>query len=121
MRDKQRKKAQKKISKYIREMNKCVERDHLWRGRFYGHQIDASWYRYADGSGGWLSVKVELRDKKTLKTKVIRIDNYDYKWRLAHHLNDFIIEDCHDTTWGNRKELYDDITDYRKVEWKCLT
>ena len=118
MRDKLRKKEQKKITKYIRAMNENIANDDLWRGRFYGHQVQADWYRYADGSGGWHRTWIELRDKKSLMTKIIEVDNYDIKWKLFQEMNNFIVGDCYYTTWGDRKAMDLDRTDYTKIKWR---
>jgi hypothetical protein len=77
MRDKQRKKAQSKINYKVKAMNKNIPSYFLWRGRFFVQQIDANWDRFSDGSGGILTVWLEVRDKKTGLYMGFRIDNYD--------------------------------------------
>ena len=56
MKDKQRKKAQRKINKRVAILNKNLLNDNLWRGRFFIRQTDANWERFEDGSGGLLKV-----------------------------------------------------------------
>ena len=65
MKDKMRKKAQRKINKLVRNMNKNIHDDNLWRGRFIFRQTDAYWEKFEDGSGGILRVWIEGRDLKS--------------------------------------------------------
>lgn len=110
---KERKKAQKEINKKVRTLNKNILNDNLWRGRFYIHQIDANWERFDDGSGGCLTVWLEIRDKKTGLYHGFGIDNYDYGWKLWTEANQFIVEDSH--VWDDIDAVKADKTDWSKV------
>ena len=112
---KDRKKAQKKINKMTRAMNANILHDNLWRGRFYVHQVDANWERFDDGSGGCLSVWLEVRDKKTGKYHGFQMDNYDRGWKIWTAVNDFI---CNDSgVWDNIDAVKADKTDWTKVKF----
>ena len=116
MRDKQRRKAQSKINKSVRILNKNIAEDYLWRGRFYVRQIDAHWERFDDGSGGILTVWLEIRDKKTGLYMGFSLDNYDNRgWKLWEAGNKFIAE--YSGVWKNIDAVKTDKTDWSKVEW----
>ena len=94
---KNRKRHQRAMNKIVRQMNKNVERDDLWKGRFYARQVDSAWRIYEDKSGAELIVTLRFYDKVTGITKDwTRTVN---EWRMwdGHHLwwkmNDFIVED----------------------------
>ena len=119
MRDKLRKKYQHKLNKLIEEMNKAIENDSLWNGRFIFHIMDSAFERFKDGSGGILYVVIRGYDKKT---KVYQ----DYTLSYAPHLNftkldileivnKFITEDT--DTWKKDNNPYkDEKIDYTKVK-----
>ena len=65
MRFKKRKVYQKELNKVIKEINKSIETDWLWLGRFVIHQMDAYWEEFEDGSGGILHTVIRIIDKKT--------------------------------------------------------
>lgn len=100
-----RKKRQRRFVRYLRQINKNVMDDDLWRGRFEMRQVGAEWVTQSfigitpDGREfydlyGLLIAKVRIRDKLTGKTKeyVVNtnttdiLEGYDL-WRL---MNDFI-------------------------------
>lgn len=113
-----RKKYQRKLNKLIKDMNKNIENDELWRGRFYGRQVQYHWYTYEDGSGGCLTAIIRFTDKKTGKTQDVPIEYFGVGYFVPYHvwraMNDFIVEYC--DVWHNEKdEIYKDKTDYRKV------
>jgi len=114
MKDKMRRKAQRKINKAVRELNTNILNDNLWRGRFTIRQKDAGWFRFDDNSGGELRVLLEARDKKTNVCRYFMVDNYDVRWRLWTEVNDFIVSDSH--VWDNIQEVKDDKTDWTKVK-----
>ncbi len=115
MRDRQQKKAQSKINKCVHLMNKNIEKDNLWRGRFYARQVDANWERFEDGSGGILTVWIEARDKKTGLYHGFALDNYNTSWCLWREMNEFIIEYSH--VWDNINEVKEDKTNWSKTKW----
>ncbi len=109
------KKAQSKINKNMRALNKNLKEDTLWRGRFYVRQISARWNKFDDGSGGLLEAWVEIRDLKTGMYKGFWMDNYDLGWNLWTNVNDFIVEDSH--VWDDISEVAQDKTNWDKVKW----
>jgi hypothetical protein len=115
MRDRQRRKAQSRINKRVRALNKNIHDDYLWRGRFFVRQVDANWDRFEDGSGGVLTVWLEIRDKKTGKYMGFAIDNYDRGWKLWTAGNEFIAE--HSGVWIDIDEVKADKTDWDQVTW----
>ena len=63
------KKHQRAMNALVRDMNKNIATDDLWRGRFYVRQIYApQWYIYNDRSGAELFVHLKFYDKKTGRT-----------------------------------------------------
>lgn len=61
------KKHQRAINKLVRAMNKNLENDELWLGRFVIRQYEGSpqWRKYEDGSGAELWVKLKFIDRAT--------------------------------------------------------
>ena len=52
----------------IRKINKCIEEDDLWQGRFFIRQYSADeFYKYEDNSGGTLYVTLRFYDKEDMK------------------------------------------------------
>lgn len=115
MRDKQRKKAQTKINKSVRKLNRNIANDNLWRGRFVIRQIDSRWEHFEDGSGGELLAWVEIRDLKTGLYMGFCVDNYNPGWKLWENSNKFIVE--YSGVWNNIDEVKNDKTDWSKVKW----
>ena len=100
-----RKKRQRRFVRYLRQINKNVMDDDLWRGRFEMRQVGAEWITQSfigitpDGrefydTYGILIAKVRIRDKLTGKTEEYtvntnitdRLEGYD----LWEFMNDFI-------------------------------
>lgn len=100
-----RKKRQHRFVRYLRQINKNVMDDDLWRGRFEMRQVDAEWITHgfrgitSDGREffdpyGILIAKVRITDKLTGKTEEYvvntnitdRLEGYD----LWEFMNDFI-------------------------------
>ena len=115
MKDKQRKKAQRKINKNLRRLNNAILADNLWRGRFVFRQINAYWSRFDDGSGGILTAVVEARDLKTGLYWEFIIDNYDMGWSLFEKANTFIAE--YSEVWNDISLVKNDTTNWKKVKW----
>lgn len=87
---------QRRMNRAMRELNKTIENDSLWRGRFYVHQIARQRQVYEDGSGMELWVTLELVDRKTGRTKqMLETVNYwtSFCSRLFWEMNSFIVED----------------------------
>lgn len=114
-RRKMRKKAQHIINKNIRAINKNIEKDNLWRGRFVMCQTNARWNAFKDGSGGVLFATILMIDKRTGQTKTVYFDNYDHTWHYFEAMNNFIVDDCKVWEKEGRDFLYNDETDYTKI------
>lgn len=100
-----RKKRQRRFVRYLRQINKNVMDDDLWRGRFEMRQVDAEWLTHSfrgitsDGRKffdpyGILIAKVRITDKLTGKTEEYVV-NTNITDRLEGHdlwefMNDFI-------------------------------
>ena len=61
-----RKVHQRAMNKIVRAMNRNLEQDELWRGRFKVCQVGCpQWRRYEDGSGAELYVRLKFIDRAT--------------------------------------------------------
>ena len=117
-----RKKQQRNMNKYVRAINKNLENDDLWRGRFYVRQVDSPvFYVYEDKSGASLEhIHLVLTDRVTGQT----VDGWDNMngwchWngsRLWRFVNDAIVEKL--DIWRNGPNPYeiknDPKYDYRR-------
>lgn len=114
-----RKRHQRAINGAVRKINKQIENDPLWRGRFVVRQIDADFHTFEDGSGSILTVMLRFYDKKTGITDDILADSYATSmWgsaKLFWAMNDFIVNTC--DVWSSKNEhpKYD-LTDYRAIK-----
>lgn len=115
-----RKVHQRKINKMIKNINKNIENDELWKGRFYCHQIHSPHFTlYEDKSGGILFVNIEFCDKKTQKRWLQGFDTNDIcGWggcKLWSAMNDFIVK--HIKVWDeNPPPKLDNVQDWRHIE-----
>lgn len=116
MRNKKFKKIQSQLNRYVKNVNKNIENDELWLGRFYMTQADSNWYEFEDGSGGELFATLVCVDKK---------DSTLYPWRgsflygypltpgqLFLFMNKFITE-ITDTYKNGNNPYKDEKLDYR--------
>ena len=62
-----RKKIQRHFNKVIRDMNRTIERDELWLGRFYCYQTDVAFRNAEDGTYTYATIAVEFIDRKSGK------------------------------------------------------
>lgn len=120
---KQRKRIQRKVNRLVREMNKAIEKDELWLGRFYARQTQSYWIEYDDHSGGNLLVYLVFYDRKTGKTLTdyfhyfsggsdIISSNYLYR-----AMNSFIVDYC--KVWNaNPAPSYQNAINYTKEKRK---
>jgi hypothetical protein len=118
MRDKMRKKYQRGLNQKIRELNRAIQRDELWRGRFEARQISGDWYKFHDGSGGMLWTTIRMVDKKTGYYKDYQLDYFPNRatmnWQISMEIaNAFIVEDL--DVWSNDDPKNDDIN-YNKIK-----
>ena len=113
-----RKKVQRHINKVIRDMNRTIECDELWLGRFYCHQTDITFSAAEDGTYLYAVVGVEFVDRKSGKTMHRNFRKEDFMgsaWLFWLQVNYFITEWCDvwnetprpsiHNPWDYRKEL----------------
>ena len=119
MRDKMRKKYQNYFNKKIKQMNKGVYDDNLWKGRFVFRQIAADWERFDDNSGGLLWVILRAYDKETDQYRDFGIETAPWRVSLDWHLamdvaNKFIVDDI--DAWHEEINPYKNEKDWRKIK-----
>lgn len=117
-----RRKQQRVLNQEVRRVNRGIEEDPLWRGRFFVKQIRSEFYTYEDRSGSTLYCLLKLCDKKTKKTKYINLglNEITVFGKLWWEMNDFITE--YVEVWRSRNDSdfddpYQDTTDYTQVSW----
>lgn len=111
-----RKKHQRKVTRAIRTMNKDIEQDKLWKGRFFARTLKTSFRIYPDKSGAVIYVFLQFCDKKTGITRAEWFDEWDImRWKMFWSMNDFIVNYC--DAWRNDNPRYDE-TDYTKIKFK---
>ena len=102
MRNRERNKCQKKLTKLIREMNKDIEKDNLWLGRFYMMQRRTMWYEFPStidnkDASGYLMAQIRCYDKITGYYHDYIIEYAPYLYiqygRIWKVMNDFITKD----------------------------
>ena len=89
---------QRAMNKLIRTLNKTLEKDDLWCGRFTVCQVySPEWRRYEDGSGAELFVHLKFVDRATGRY-YISANTVNYwrgyngsGWRLYEKLNWLIV------------------------------
>ena len=92
-----RKKTQRHINSVLRKLNKNIENDDLWLGRFYCHQKSICYTPSEDGSYLYANVAVEFIDRKTGKNFTHLFHKEAFMgncWRLWEAMNDFIVTYC---------------------------
>lgn len=108
-----RKKVQRQVNKVFRHMNRIIEKDELWRGRFVVRQKRAYWINYQGTREYTLFVVYYFIDKKTGQiSKSYQDMDFSLDMHLAIEMNNFIVKDCE--VW-EKENPYEDKTDYRKV------
>ena len=113
-----RKKHQRAVNRIVRGLNKSIENDDLWRGRFVCRQKEACFAIYEDYSGATLIVRLRFYDKKTGITADYFTDSEVLTGlfganRLFWEMNDFIVNTC--DVW-RKEDPRQDKTDYRKIK-----
>jgi hypothetical protein len=110
------KKIQRHINKVIRDMNKSLERDNLWLGRFYCRQKKIFYEMSEDGTYMYARICVEMTDRKTNRSTVYWLRKEDFMcgaWRFWEQVNSFITEYC--AVWlENPRPSINNAWDYRK-------
>lgn len=105
-----RRKHQRWLNAYCRKVNKSIEKDDLWQGRFVVKQIATDMYWFTDKSGGLMYCRLLFYDKKTGITAEWFTDNLDVQTHMFWRMNDFIIKDC--KVWEN-EHPYEERRNYR--------
>lgn len=89
-------KIQRKVNKIVRKLNKQIEDDELWKGRFYIRQVKRYMRPYYDRSGIDDAFLFEMYDKKT---GMKQLSNRWYSYfvlktfnKLTWDLNNFIVD-----------------------------
>lgn len=92
------KKIQRKVNKIVRNINKNVEADELWKGRFYIDQVRRSMKPFTDMSGIDDYFLFEFHDRKTgvskLSDKWYSSDELKLFGTLFLELNEFVVKYC---------------------------
>jgi hypothetical protein len=92
-----RKRYQRALNHAIRDLNKNIAEDNLWKGRFYFFQKDARWEEFPDGSGGILHAYIRGYDKATGYYRDCKIEYAPFltfaNWHIWDFGNQFIVED----------------------------
>lgn len=86
------KKRLKRAVHSLKELNRNILKDSLWKGRFYAKMLGFQRYFYPDNSGMNFLFKLEFVDLKTGITQIGYFDEYDINTaRLFWAMNDFIV------------------------------
>lgn len=112
-----RRKHQRRMNQLMRRMNKNIENDTLWRGRFKVISGKTEFFCYEDKSGYELVCEVIFVDKKTGHTArhYDSVNSWSF-WnggQLWRKMNEFITEDC--KVWSEKPGPRQDTIDYRKM------
>lgn len=89
-----RKKHQRQVNKFVREMNHAIESDPLWKGRFYARQIQSAFGIYEDRSGGRLYFRLRFFDKQKMKYFDIPgwfEDGLFFRSKISEAMNEYIV------------------------------
>lgn len=109
-----RKNHQRWFNQYCRYVNKTIENDDLWLGRFYITQNRTFMEWFEDNSGGLMHAEIIMHDRKTGKTQSKFYDGLDMEWKFWFDFNEFIINDC--KVWEEVPDPRDNRIDFRKVK-----
>lgn len=101
IKSRKRKVHQRKMNELMRLINKNIEQDDLWKGRYIVRQVSSQWYDYLDGSGSELWVVLRFKDRLTGYTWDTAETVNHWRWINGCHMwkvmNDFIVDRC--STW----------------------
>ena len=104
---KQRKRVQRKLNVLVRRMNDNIEKDELWKGRFFAHQIKSHWISFEDGSGGLLVAQLRYVDRQTGQTLDNWFSTCGLTWydetKMFELMNCFIVDYC--KVWENEPRI----------------
>lgn len=95
------KKHFRKLNKALRQMNKNIEQDDLWRGQFYAKPIAHQWHHFEDGSGWSMWVVIRFTDRATgiIWDIADDVNSLCFGAKLWWYMNEFITERT--PTWSN--------------------
>lgn len=114
MKTMKRKNHQRWFNQYCRYVNKVIEKDDLWLGRFCVSQQATHMHWFDDKSGGLMYALIVMRDKKTNITRAKWYSGLDMDWKFWEDFNNFIIEDC--KVWEEVPGPYERKFDFRQVK-----
>lgn len=107
-----RKNHQRWFNQYCRYVNKAIENDDLWLGRFYVTQNRSFMEWFEDNSGGLMHTEIVMHDRKTGKIRSKFYDGLEMDWKFWFDFNDFIVNDC--KVWEEVPDVRVNRIDYRK-------
>lgn len=116
-----RKKHQQVINKIVRAINKNIQNDPAWLGRFEMRQIHNEFVVFDDKSGAYMICFLELIDKKTRKGKIVRIEESQFfDSNVWGAMNDFICDDLEIPAWSEPVEDFRDVEiPVHSLPWWC--
>ena len=112
MKSHNRKNHQRWFNQYCRYVNKSIEDDDLWLGRFYVRQNRTFVEWFEDNSGGLMYAEIHMIDKKTKKVRVGWYSGLEMDYKFWQDFNSFIIDDC--KVWEEVPDIRTNRIDYRK-------
>lgn len=83
---------QRRMNKIVRKINKSIQNDWLWNGRFYIKQYAAWFFPFEDNSGATFEAIYIIHDRKTGRKESAVFDNYNIDWKLSSWANKCITE-----------------------------
>ena len=107
-----RKNHQRWFNQYCRYVNKNIENDKLWRGRFYISQNRTKLNWFEDGSGGLMTAEIVMHDRKTGKMITRWYSGLGMDWQFWWDFNDFIIKYC--KVWEEQPSPYEQKANYSR-------
>ena len=118
------KKQQRHINKLVRKMNRNIEKDELWKGRFCARQVfEPQWTVYDDKRGAELVIHLLFIDKKTKQVMLSAASVASWShwngYKLWEKMNYFITEWC-DTWKGTERPSYENAIDFTNIEVECV-
>ena len=112
MKSHNRKNHQRWFNQYCHYVNKSIEDDDLWLGRFYVRQNRTFIEWFEDNSGGLMYAEIHMIDKKTKKVRVGWYSGLEMDWKFWRDFNSFIVDDC--KVWEEVPDIRTNRIDYRK-------
>ncbi len=109
----------KKVTREIRTLNKEIENDPLWKGRFYAESIRVDYERFDDKSGVLCKYFIVFVDKETKKQVLYQNETTGsminiFSGKMGWAMNDFIID--YVNVWKNEHPTRESTKDYTKVK-----